>query len=142
METFEWNDETYRTYPEILKTIQRTREAKGEQGVEVLVAYGLRNGRIFRDKVVPEEPTAGFLIMDASELPFDVRIEMMVGRMSDHLADTLELSKRIKVRANASHSTRSQLASIAEIQFLVLKETEALQREVASLRRQLDERPS
>jgi hypothetical protein len=139
METFEWDGESYRTDPAILAAIERTRSAKGDLAVGPLVIFGLRNGRIFREGM---EPATGHpadrCIMDYSELPFDVRIEMMVGRMSDHLADTLELSKRIKVRANASHSTRSHLAMTSELQMRVLQETETLQAEVAALRRQLD----
>ena len=72
-----------------------------------------------------------------SALPPIMRLEMLVGLLFDQLAPARELIAQLKLRANASHATRSDLALLSESSVSIDQQLRQLREEIQDLKKSL-----
>ena len=75
--------------------------------------------------------------IDHSALPPIVRLELLVGLLSDQLMPARELVAQLKLLANASHVTKSDLALLLEFTGSIWERLGQLTEEIQALRREL-----
>ena len=63
-----------------------------------------------------------------------VRLELLIGHLSDQLAPARKLVDELKLRANASHTTRLQLEHLSDIAGSIWEHLSAIREEAIQLR--------
>jgi hypothetical protein len=63
------------------------------------------------------------------------RLELLSGHLSDYVTHTHELVKRLKIRANASHTTRSQLSHLNDLTGDIWQHLRIMREEIAEIKR-------
>jgi hypothetical protein len=77
------------------------------------------------------------VIMNLSELPLEVRIGLMTGRMFDAMATVDDGVNKLTLRKKASKATREELGDVKWWLGMVWMELRELQRQVEGLRREM-----
>lgn len=71
---------------------------------------------------------------DHSHLPVEVRLELVVGALADLLAPARSLTTQLKLRANASAATRSDLDHLIELAGSIWERQDAIRSDINQLR--------
>jgi hypothetical protein len=70
-----------------------------------------------------------------SHLPADVRLELLVGHLSDLLSPARELTGALRLKANASVTTRGQLDHLIGLSGSIWERLGAIREEIAGMAR-------
>ncbi len=65
-----------------------------------------------------------------------VRLELLIGHLSDQLAPARKLVDELQLRVNASHATREQVRHLSDIAGSIWEHLTAIREEASQLRQQ------